>query len=106
MSIPIAFIFLLLLASVVAMLARRWKIPYTVALVVTGLSISVFREQFYPEVDLGLHLTPELLFVILLPILIYEAAFHFDLREFGIPSFWEMKSMSTSSNSFEITMVF
>ena len=37
MTAPIAFIFLLMLASVVAMIARRWQLPYTVALVVCGL---------------------------------------------------------------------
>ena len=70
MPIPIAFIFLLMLASAVAMVARRWELPYTVALVVTGLVISVLREQFYPGLDVGLHLTPELLFIVFLPILI------------------------------------
>ncbi len=82
MPIPIAFIFLLMLASAVAMFARRWELPYTTALVVTGLLISILREQFYPGLDVGLHLTPELLFIVFLPILIYEAAFHFNLRDF------------------------
>jgi CPA1 family monovalent cation:H+ antiporter len=83
MSVSIAFILLLLLASSVAMFARRWQVPYTVALVVTGLLISIFREWFYPGFDIGLHLTPELLFVVLLPVLIYEAAFHFELHDFS-----------------------
>jgi len=81
-TVPIAFIFLLMLASAVAMFARRWEVPYTVALVVTGLVISVLREHFYPQFDIGLHLTPELLFVVFLPVLIYEAAFDFNLRDF------------------------
>jgi len=82
MTAPIAFIFLLMLASVVAMIARRWQLPYTVALVVCGLLLSVLREAVLPGFDIGLHLTPELLFSVLLPVLIYEAAFEFDLRDF------------------------
>ena len=43
MTAPIAFIFLLMLASAVAMIARRWQLPYTVALVVCGLLLSILR---------------------------------------------------------------
>ena len=82
MSMPMGFIVLLILASLVAMVAHRWKVPYTVALVATGVGVSLLREQLLPTFDLGLHLTPDLLFLVLLPILIYEAAFHFDLRDF------------------------
>jgi CPA1 family monovalent cation:H+ antiporter len=82
MTAPIAFIILLMLASTVAMIARRWQLPYTVALVVCGLLLSVLRELVLPGFDIGLHLTPDLLFSVLLPVLIYEAAFNFDLRDF------------------------
>ncbi|MBW2703441.1 MAG: cation:proton antiporter, partial [Deltaproteobacteria bacterium] len=83
MSVSIAFVFLLMLASIVAMFARRFHLPYTVALVVTGLGVSLLREQIFPSFDIGLHLTPDLLFVVFLPILIFEAAFHFELSDFG-----------------------
>ncbi len=82
MELSIVVILMLLLASAVAMATRKLRIPYTVALVVTGLILSFIRISFYPEFDVGLHLTPELLFVVLLPVLIYEAAFHLELREF------------------------
>jgi CPA1 family monovalent cation:H+ antiporter len=82
MSLPIVVLLMLLVASAVAMATRRLRIPYTVALVVTGLLLSIIRSRFYPEVDVGLHLTRELLFVVLLPVLIFEAAFHLELREF------------------------
>ena len=65
MSVSIAFLFLLMLASIVAMFARRFHLPYTVALVVTGLGVSLLREQLFPGFDIGLHLTPDLLFVVL-----------------------------------------
>ena len=82
MDLSIVVILMLLLASAVAMATRKLRIPYTVALVVTGLVLSFIRVRFYPEFDVGLHLTQELLFVVLLPVLIYEAAFHLELREF------------------------
>ncbi len=82
MELSIVVILMLLVASAVAMATRKLRVPYTVALVVTGLILSVIRSQFYPDFDVGLHLTPDLLFVVLLPVLIYEAAFHLELREF------------------------
>ena len=82
MTLPIVIILMLLVASAVAAVALKYRLPYTVALVVTGLVLSVIRSSFYPDVELGLHLTKELLFVVLLPVLIYEAAFHLELREF------------------------
>jgi CPA1 family monovalent cation:H+ antiporter len=80
--LEIVVVLMLLVASAVAMVTRRLRIPYTVALVVVGLILSVIRSNFYPEFDLGLHLTKDLLFVVLLPVLIYEAAFHLELRDF------------------------
>ncbi|HEY3104041.1 MAG TPA: sodium:proton antiporter [Pyrinomonadaceae bacterium] len=60
---------LLLIAAVVAMLARRLRIPYSIGLVVagTGLALAPF--------SIGIELTKELLFTTLLPPLIFEAAF-------------------------------
>lgn len=77
------FILLLILASLVALLTRRLRVPYTVALVATGMAVSLLGDRVLPGFDLGLHLTPDLLFLVLLPVLIYEAAFHFDLRDFS-----------------------
>ena len=82
MNIEIAIIAALLLASVVGMIAQRYRLPYTVSLVLVGLAIAVVRDRFFPGFDPGLHLTPQLLFTILLPALIYEAAFNLELRHF------------------------
>ncbi len=60
---------LLLVVSVVAILVRRFRIPYTVALVLAGLVLS-FRER------LAIELTPEIILTLLLPPLVFEAAFH------------------------------
>lgn len=62
----------LLVVSLVAIIVRRLKIPYTVALVLAGLVLS-FRSR------LELELTPELILSILLPPLVFEAAFHIQL---------------------------
>ena len=63
---------LLLVAAVVAILVRRMRIPYTVALVVAGLVITL-HKPFQLEV------TPELFLIVFLPPLVFEAAFHIDL---------------------------
>ena len=82
MELSIVVLLMLLIASAVAMATRKLRVPYTVALVITGLILSFIRSCFYPKFEIGLHLTPDLLFVVLLPVLIYEAAFHLELREF------------------------
>lgn len=65
---------LLLIASLVAMVVRRFRIPYTVALVVVG-SMITFRSP------LDFELTPELILALFLPPLVFEAAFHLNITE-------------------------
>ncbi|MGC1378486.1 MAG: cation:proton antiporter [Anaerolineales bacterium] len=66
---------LLLIAAVVAMVARRLKIPYTVGLVLAGIALAFF--PFIP----GVVLTKELIFTIFLPPLVYEAALYIRWKE-------------------------
>lgn len=70
------FLLMLFVAMLVAMLARRFRFPYTIALVITGLFMGFFK------VLSAIHLTPDLLFLIFLPALLYEAAFHLELNAF------------------------
>ena len=70
---------LLLVAVVVGMGARRFKLPYTLALVLAGTGIGFFHIE---ELS-GLHLTPELLLLIFLPALLFEAAYHMDFARFS-----------------------
>ena len=63
-------ILLLLLAAIVAMLARRARMPYTVGLVVTGLVLAL--SGLTPRIPL----TRELLFLVFLPPLVFESAYH------------------------------
>jgi monovalent cation:H+ antiporter, CPA1 family len=60
-------------ATAVALVARRLKVPYTVALVVAGLVLGT-AQVFDPP-----HLTKELLYAVFLPGLIFEAAFALNL---------------------------
>lgn len=70
------FVLLLAIAAGVALLARRIKAPYTVALVVAGVVLGS-AHAFDPP-----HLTKELLYAIFLPGLLFEAAFHIELERF------------------------
>jgi NhaP-type Na+/H+ or K+/H+ antiporter len=59
---------LLLIAAVVAMLTRRLRLPYSVGLVVAGIALAIL--PFAPK----LGLTKDLIFTVLLPPLLFEAA--------------------------------
>lgn len=59
---------LLGVAIVVAIIARRLRLPYTVGLVLTGLGLALLR------VDVGVGLTHEIIFDVILPPLLFEAA--------------------------------
>ena len=68
---------LLGLAILVALAARRLRLPYTVGLVLAGASLALYR------VDAGLALTHDLIFDVVLPPLLFEAALNIrwpDLR--------------------------
>ena len=66
---------ILLIGAVVAIIARRLKIPYTVGLVVAGIVIAFLPLGF----EIGL--SKELLFKVLLPPLIFEAALYIHWKE-------------------------
>jgi CPA1 family monovalent cation:H+ antiporter len=66
---------LLLVAAVVAMLARRLHVPYSIGLVFAGIALAVL--PFTPDIEL----TKQLVFTAFLPPLIFEAAFQLSWRE-------------------------
>ncbi len=76
------FVVLVIVATAVALLSRRSALPYSVALVLAGLGIAVLFPNAHIEI------TPDLILVVLLPGLVFEAAYKIDLRElrrtFGI----------------------
>jgi CPA1 family monovalent cation:H+ antiporter len=70
----ILIIGLLLVASLVAIAVRRLQIPYTVALVIAGLLLTF-------QSGIKFELTPELILVLFVPPLIFEAAFHLNYND-------------------------
>ncbi|MBI3927935.1 MAG: Na+/H+ antiporter [Armatimonadetes bacterium] len=64
----------LIIIATVAIFVKYVRLPYTIALVAAGLGMGVLRAQHYLELDL--RLTPELVFTIFLPALLFEAAFN------------------------------
>ena len=77
MNISIEYIAtFLLIAALVAMAARRLKIPYTVGLMLTGIVLAVS-----PFPSDNIEITKDLIFTIFLPPLIYEAAIYIKWQE-------------------------
>lgn len=68
------------ISSLAIFWAKRVKLPHTVFLVVIGLILGLLAEfpifHFFSE----FHLTPELLFYLLLPTLIFESAYNINAR--------------------------
>ena len=64
---------LMLLASIVAIVVQRLRIPYTVALVVVGLLIAWQGTQ-------TIEVSPSLILGLFIPPLVFEAAFRLNLR--------------------------
>jgi NhaP-type Na+/H+ or K+/H+ antiporter len=65
------FVVLVGVAALVTMVARRINLPYTVALVAVGMAASVAEP-------LKVQITPQLVLVVLLPALIFEASYQTD----------------------------
>jgi CPA1 family monovalent cation:H+ antiporter len=76
MELLVARIVVLLgLAMAVAIVARRLRLPYTVGLLLTGFALALAR------VDVGLELTHEIVFDLILPPLLFEAALNLPWSE-------------------------
>lgn len=77
-------VILLFVASLVGILVDKLHLPYTVGLVLVGLAIALFSSGFdvgiSPEEFRGF-IVPQLILGILVPPLIYEAAFHIQIEE-------------------------
>jgi len=74
-------ILIVLLAVGVALTARRLRIPYTVALVLTGLALSLVNRG--GEL-VTIELEPELILLAFLPGLLFESAYHVQFDEFKV----------------------
>lgn len=75
---------LLVVAILVAIAARRLRLPYTVGLVVAGMSLA------FSHINLGISLTHDIIFDVILPPLLFEAALNLhwgDIRRDAAPIF-------------------
>jgi len=75
-------LFLLAVAAAVALAVRAVRIPYTIALVLTGLVLGLSQrasDLFSIPADA---LIPDLIFLIMLPPLLFEGCVHIDLETF------------------------
>lgn len=80
----LALFLLLIVSSVVFFVAKRIKLPYTVLLVLVGVLLVPLVQLPFLQPTFGflteLVLTPELLFFIFLPMLLFESAFNMNMR--------------------------
>lgn len=75
MTAESTLVVLFVIATSVAIVAQRIRVPYTVALVLAGVAVGALHVIEPP------HLTKELLFAFILPGLLFEASFHLDFAE-------------------------
>lgn len=74
---------LLLIASAVLAVTKHIRLPFTVALVVVGVGLSVLADAF-PGVLPGIaeiQISPELVLYVFLPTLVFESAYNLDVRQ-------------------------
>ena len=68
------FVVILMIAAIVAIIAKYLKLPYTIALVISGLVVGLSGFKF------GITLTKELIFFVLLPPLLFDGALRMRLQ--------------------------
>jgi CPA1 family monovalent cation:H+ antiporter len=68
-------VLLLIVAILVALVARRLHLPYTVGLVITGIALAL------THLNIELTLTHEFIYDVILPPLLFEAALHIEWKE-------------------------
>ncbi len=75
---------LLIAASIIALVTSRLRLPYTIALVIGGFAIDLFHipimERFGTTGGPQHLLTPEIIFTLFLPALLFEAGININVR--------------------------
>lgn len=75
-TLPIDILVVLLLVASAVAIAVKWvRVPYSIALVIVGLAIGI--SQALPAVEM----TPDLILLVFLPALLFEASWNFHLDE-------------------------
>jgi len=80
-ALPLAVFTLMLVSMGVFLLSRRFHVPYTVLLVFVGLVLVPLTQTSIFSYITTFHLTPEMLFFIFLPVLIFEAAYNMSIPQ-------------------------
>ncbi len=95
-SLFAAFAFLVI-ASLIAFVSKRVGLPYTALLAFVGALLAPVTI-FVPALDFmrDLALTPELLFYVFLPTLIFESAYNINIRRF-LDDIWSISLLSVIS---------
>jgi CPA1 family monovalent cation:H+ antiporter len=76
-----AFVGMLVVAAGVHALSKRFKVPFTVALVVVGAILAWLGDRVELLAPIAsLEVTPEAVLFVFLPTLIFQSAFHLDAR--------------------------
>lgn len=71
---------LMLISLAVYVLSKKMRIPYTVLLVIAGSGLVPLSQMEFFSFISSFELTPELLFFVFLPILIFESAYNMNIR--------------------------
>jgi len=79
-QIILSLVTLLFLSTLTHLAAPKMRVPYSVLLVVVGLLLIPLSKVPTFSYITSFHLTPEILFFIFLPILIFESAFNMNIR--------------------------
>ena len=79
--VSLSFFTLLIISSVVYLISKKTKFPYTVLLFLVGLLLVVLSK--FPAFSwiASFKLTPEILFFVFLPVLVFESAYNIDYKE-------------------------
>jgi CPA1 family monovalent cation:H+ antiporter len=77
-------LWLLIAASVIALITSRFRIPYTVALVLGGFAIDLFHLPILSalgETEGSRFLTPDIILILFLPALLFESGININVRQ-------------------------
>lgn len=79
----LSIITLLFIATIITFILKNSKIPFTVALVITGIGLGALNEytNILPYLK-DFKLSPDLVFYMFLPTLIFESSFHMNFKHF------------------------
>ncbi len=81
LSGTLSFLVLMLIASGTFLLSRRINFPYTVLLVIVGLFLVPLSQMEIFSFINHFKLTPDILFFVFLPILLFEASYKIDYKK-------------------------